>query len=242
LEKFLQKILGYAYWPLRERLIFFIKKNFLGASFSLSKLDKKLEKYVDFDKGFFVELGANDGLTYSNSLYFELKRNWRGILIEPSPYNFKKCVANRGLNNSIFCNACVGFEYVDKYVDIKYANLMSISNNLDLDLSNKKLHIEKAKKHLRNNEIVFSFGAKSRTLNDILDEAKAPLNIDFLSLDVEGAELEVLKGIDFEKYKFKYLLIEVRDLKRMQLFLKKYNYFLLDQFSFHDYLFKYSQK
>ena len=242
MANFLKKIFGNAYEPLRERLIFFIKKNFLGASFSLNKLDKKLEKYLDFDHGFFVELGANDGVTQSNSLYFELRRNWRGVLIEPSPYNFHKCMANRGLKNSVFCNACVGFEYEDKYVDMKYANLMSISNNLDLDLSNKKVHIEQAKRHLRNNEIVFSFGAKSRTLNDILDEAKAPHNIDFLSLDVEGAELEVLKGIDFEKYKFKYLLIEVRDLKRMQLFLKKYNYFLLDQFSFHDYLFKYSEK
>ena len=240
LENFFKQIFGYAYEPLRERLRFFITKYFLGASFSLNKLDKKLEKYLDFDQGFFVELGANDGVSQSNSLYFELKRNWRGVLIEPSPYNFQKCIANRGLKNSIFCNACVGFEYAEKYVDMKYANLMSISNNLDLDLSNKKLHIEKAKKHLRNNEIVFSFGAKSRTLNDILDEAKAPHNIDFLSLDVEGAELEVLKGIDFEKYKFKYLLIEVRDLKKMQLFLKKYNYFLLDQFSAHDYLFKYS--
>ena len=242
MANFLKLILGYAYGPIRERLIFFIKKNFLGASFSLNKLDKRLEKYVDFDQGFFVELGANDGVTQSNSLYFELKRNWRGVLIEPSPHNFQKCVANRGLNNSIFCNACVGFEYKDKYVDMIDANLMSISNNLDLDLSNKKFHIEQAKKYFKNNEKVCPYGAKSRTLNDILDEAKAPHNIDFLSLDVEGAELEVLKGVNFKKYNFKYLLIEVRDLKRMQSFLKTHNYFLLDQFSSHDYLFKYFQK
>lgn len=241
LVNFLKLILGNAYEPLRERLIFLIKKNLLDASFSLNKLDKKLEKYLDFDEGFYVELGANNGVSQSNSLYFELKRNWKGVLIEPSPYNFQKCIANRGLNNSIFCNACVGFEYKEKYVDIKYANLMSISNNLDLDLINKKNHIQEAKKHLKSNEIVFSFGAKSRTLNDILDEAKAPRVIDFLSLDVEGAELEVLKGVDFEKYKFKYLLIEVRDLKRMQSFLKKHKYFLLDQLSYHDYLFKYSK-
>ena len=242
MANFLKLILGYAYGPIRERLIFFIKKNFFGASFSLNRLDTKLEKYVDFDQGFFVELGANDGVTQSNSLYFELKRNWKGVLIEPSPYNFHKCIVNRGLKNSIFCNACVGFEYNEKYVDMKYANLMTISNNLDLDLINKNLHIEQAKKYLKNNEVIFSYGAKSRTLNDILDEAKAPHNIDFLSLDVEGAELEVLKGLDFDKYKFKYLLIEVRDLKNMQSFLNKYKYFLIDQFSYHDYLFKYSEK
>ena len=241
MENFLKKVFGIAYKPIRERIIFLIKKNFLGSSFSLNQLDKKLEKYLNFDQGFYVELGANDGVTQSNTLYFELKRNWRGVLIEPTPYNFQKCMTNRRENNSIFCNACVGFEYKDKYVDMEYANLMSISNNLNLDLNNKKLHIEDAKNHLKNDEIIFSFGAKARTLNDILDEAKAPEIIDFLSLDVEGAELEVLKGINYEKYRFKYLLIEVRDIKRMQNFLKEYNYLLIDQFSYHDYLFKYSK-
>ena len=48
----------------------------------------------------------------------------------------------------------------------------------------------------------------TKTLTEILGEVKAPENIDFLSLDVEGAELEVLQGINFEKYKIDCILVE----------------------------------
>ena len=59
-----------------------------GGYFARDELDKQLEQYVNYDNGFFVELGANDGFSQSNSLYFEIKRNWRGVLIEPTPHNF----------------------------------------------------------------------------------------------------------------------------------------------------------
>ena len=91
----------------------------------------------------------------SNSLYFELKRNWRGILIEPSPHNFISCREQRSSQNHIFCNACVGFDYKDKYVEMKYANLMSISENLDLDLNDKKMHTKSGKNYLKETEVVF---------------------------------------------------------------------------------------
>ena len=132
----------------------------------------------------------------------------------------------------------MSFDYKEKYVDVQYANLMSISENLDLDLDNKSQHIQDGKKFLTENETVFSFGAIATTLTSIIEKSNAPREIDFLSLDVEGAELEVLKGIDFEKYSFKYMLIEVRDLKRMESFLDKKGYVLKEQFSEHDYLFE----
>ena len=62
--------------------------------FGVNLLDKKLEKYLNYDNGFFIELGANDGKTQSNTLYFERYRNWNGILIEPSPNNYLKCLKN----------------------------------------------------------------------------------------------------------------------------------------------------
>jgi FkbM family methyltransferase len=183
-------------------------------------------------------LGANDGVSQSNSLYFELKRNWRGILIEPAPHNFLLCKENRSTKNHIFCNACVSFDYKDKYVDIRYANLMSISENLKLDLEDKDAHIQSGKRFLSSTEDVFSFGAVAETLTAILKKSNAPKKIDFLSLDVEGAELEVLKGVDFDEFSFKYMLIEVRDIKRMESFLSQYGYILEKQFSSLDYLFK----
>ena len=115
---------------------------------------------------------------------------------------------------------------------------MSISENLELDLEDKDAHIQSGKKFLSSTEDVFSFGAVAETLTSILEKSNAPKEIDFLSLDVEGAELEVLKGVDFDRFSFKYMLIEVRDIKRMESFLHQYGYILEKQFSPHDYLFK----
>lgn len=235
--KILNTVLGDASQSFIIRMKYLLRK-LKGGYYATNKLDKQLEQYVNYDNGFFVELGANDGITQSNSLYFEVKRKWRGILIEPTPHNFLLCKKHRSTENYIFCNACVSFDYKEKYVDIKYANLMSISENIELDLEDKDSHIQSGKKHLLNNEDVFSFGATAATLNSILEKSKAPKEIDFLSLDVEGAELEVLKGINFEKFSFKYMLIEVRDIKRMQSFLSQHGYILEKQFSLHDYLFK----
>ena len=235
--KILNIVLGGASQSFIRRLNYLAMKRRDG-DFAINPLDKQLELYVNYDNGFFVELGANDGISQSNSLYFEMKRNWRGVLIEPTPHNFLLCKEQRSAENYIFCNACVSFDYKEKYVDIKYANLMSISENLELDLEDKDTHIQSGKKFLSNNEDVFSFGATAVTLNSILEKSKAPKEIDFLSLDVEGAELAVLKGIDFDKFLFKYMLIEVRDIKRMESFLRQHGYILEKQFSSHDYLFK----
>ena len=87
-------------------------------------------------------------------------------------------------------------------------------------------------------EDVVEFYAKAKTLNSILLDSKAPKVIDFLSIDVEGSELEILKGIDFDNFKFKYILIECRDIDIISNFLSKKHYTLLKQMTHHDYLFK----
>jgi len=58
--------------------------------FGLNQIDRELASILNFDDGFYVEIGANDGNTQSNTKHFELFRNWRGILIEPVPKTFKK--------------------------------------------------------------------------------------------------------------------------------------------------------
>lgn len=237
IKKSLKTVFGFIYSDFIKYYKYLVKR-LKGGYFSIHSLDKKLEKYVNYDKGFFVELGANDGITQSNSFYFELKRNWRGVLVEPSPHNFLLCKKIRSKKNYIYCNACVGFDFKGKYVDIKYSNLMSISNNLDLDLLSKKDHIKNSIQHLNENEEVFQFGSMAVTLNTLLEKSNAPKIIDFLSLDVEGAELEVLKGIDFNLFSFKYILIEVRNLEKIKTFLKLKQYELHDKFSKHDFLFK----
>jgi FkbM family methyltransferase len=217
------------YWKFR-----IFKRGYFGRK----GLDKKLKKYINYKNGFFVELGANDGFTASNTLYFELFKGWRGILVEPSPHLFLSCTEYRNRKgNSIHCNACVPFGYSEKYVDIEYANLMSLSINLDLDIEDKSGFLDKGRAALKDNQKQLRFGALAKNLSTILDESNAPRKIDLLSLDVEGAELDVLKGIDFDKYSFNYIIVECRDIKRMEAFLNEKNYKLLDKLTYHDYLF-----
>jgi len=176
------------------------KRLLRGKYFSLNQLDRKLEKYVDYDNGYFVELGANDGVTQSNSLYFEKSRNWRGLLVEPAPQNFLKCRQNRSPSDSIYCAACVSFDYDKEFVRIAYSNLMSTPVSLESDIKDPHAHAKLGGQFLGSGETVFEFGAVARTLNSLLLDARAPTMIDFLSLDVEGAELEVLKGVDHNAF------------------------------------------
>jgi hypothetical protein len=64
--------------------------------YGLAGLDKKLEPYIDFDNGLFVEAGANDGQTPSNTAYFARHRGWRGLLVEPPSRSLRRGVARRG--------------------------------------------------------------------------------------------------------------------------------------------------
>ena len=214
--------------------LFYLKKKYYG----LNKLDKKLEKYLDFENGYFVELGANDGKTQSNTLYYEKYKKWKGALIEAAPPNFLKCLANRSSKTNIFCNACVSFDYKEKYVEIIYSNLMSIPTDLESDIKDPENHALIGKQFLPSKETNFKFGAIARTLNSILEEASAPKIIDFMSLDVEGAELEVLKGINYNDYQFRYMCIESRSIDKIENYLNNYDYKLIEKISTHDYIFK----
>ena len=232
LKKYIKKFLP------QSLIIYLVNFKFFNRRyFGVNLLDKKLEKYLNFDNGFFIELGANDGKTQSNTLHFERYRNWNGILIEPSPNNFLKCLNNRKHKTKIFCNACVSFEYKKKFVELIYTNLMSIPVGLESDISDLNAHVELGVKLLNKREVEFRFGAIAKTLNSILEETNAPNVIDLLSLDVEGAELEVLKGIDFKKYTFKYMCIESRKIDTISSYLKIYNYKLVEKLSVHDFLF-----
>ncbi len=216
------------------------KRGELGASqyFGLDNLDQKLEKYLNYENGYYVELGANDGVSQSNTLYFEKNKNWRGILIEPTPHNYLLCLKNRSSKNEFFCNACVANTYDQKFVEILFSNLMSTPIGLETDVSDASQHAELGAQFLLPGERVFSFGALAATLNNIFTQANAPSKIDFLSVDVEGAEIEVLKGVDHRVYRFKYILVECRDIAKLEAYLSEHGYVLIDTLSAHDYLFE----
>ena len=215
------------------------RRKYRTGNFSEFGINKILEEKLPHRDGFYVELGANDGAKESNSYYFELNKGWKGVLIEPTPNLYLSCVKRRGTNNVVFCNACVPFDYNEEFVRIKYCDSMTISDNLDLDIGDHDKFLEDGDQYLNEGESTFIFGAKSATLNSLLKEAEAPALIDFLSLDVEGAELDVLRGVDFTKYNFRYMIIECRDIDKMSTYLAEFNYSLEKKITHHDYLFKY---
>jgi FkbM family methyltransferase len=203
-----------------------------------NNLDRKIESYVNYNNGYFVELGANDGISQSNSYYFEKYRGWKGVLVEPIPHNYLKCLKNRSKNTQVFCNACVSFDYKEKFVEIIYSNLMTTAIGLENDIDDLKTHAKIGEQFLEKSEKIFSFGAISEKLNNILIKANSPRQIDFLSLDVEGSEIEVLKGVNHKEYRFSYICIETRDLKKIADYLDINNYLFIEQLSPIDYLFK----
>jgi FkbM family methyltransferase len=210
-----------------------------GWYYSLNSLDQKIEKYLDFDEGYFVELGASNGIKQSNTLYFEVSRNWRGVLIEPVLHNFMKCKYYRSSENYFSCSACVSFEYKKNFVDLIYADLMTTPVNVESDLPSSEEHTALCleKRYMDKEDSLVDFIAPAETLNAILTKAKAPKNIDLLSLDVEGGELEVLKGVCFDDYQINNILCEIRNISKVEEYLSGYGYELQEKLSKHDYFF-----
>ena len=193
---------------------------------SLNSIDKHLENLLNFDNGYYVELGANNGISYSNSLYFERYRGWDGVLIEPVPGRYKELIKNRASSNYFSNAACVGFSFDGELIQLEYSDLMTTTLGIDSDLADPIQHAKDGSKFWGGDS--YKFSAPAQTLNAILDLAKAPAKIDFLSLDVEGVEIEVLRGIDHAKYRFTVICIESRSFEVLNKYLESlgYRYFM----------------
>jgi FkbM family methyltransferase len=211
-----------------------LKNKILGRkSYGLNNIDYKLNRYLSFSNGFFIESGANDGKRQSNTLYYEKYYNWKGLLVEPIPHLAEKCKINRP--NAIVENcALVSFDYPKKHIDMKYCDLMSIVNGAMKSKKEEIDHIDNGCK-IQNIE-TYDIKVSVSTLNSILEKHMVS-NIDFMSLDVEGFEANVLRGIDFEKYKPKYMLIESRYKEEIDSIIASL-YRQISKLSHHDVLYK----
>jgi FkbM family methyltransferase len=205
----------------------------------LNGLDTKLHQWIDTSPSYYVEIGANDGVAQSNTLSLELFYGWEGLLIEPVSATFTRLQKNRSRRrNFLLRAACVSFEHSGNEVLLHYANLMSVAEGLDSDIKNPLTHAEEGKQFLEPGDNVRTEKVPSITMTDALESAGAPLKIGFLSLDVEGAELEVLRGIDFERFRIESILVESRRVERITRFLGGHGYELRTSLSEHDYLFQ----
>jgi FkbM family methyltransferase len=170
--------------------------------FGLDELDRKLEQFITAPTGTFVELGAFDGLDQTNTLWLE-RRGWRGVLIEAVPEFAEACRKNRPLSQVVHA-ACVSHEQAGSEVELHQVGLMSVMEGTRAagDLEAWIRRGEEVQKITRGH-----CRAPARTLSSILEDAGVQ-RVDFLSLDVEGAELAVLEGLDWSRHAPTWLLIE----------------------------------
>jgi FkbM family methyltransferase len=166
---------------------------------SKSQLSQDL-KVIDFYKeklnGFFIEIGACDGIEFSNTYLLETTYNWNGICVEPIPKQFEKLIINR--SKSICYNEAV---YNESGLNIQF----DIANGCEL-FSGIPDHIDTHKEKVDNNKTTILVNTIS--LFDLLDKSNAPKFIEYLSLDTEGSEYEILKNFNFNIYVFGLIHIE----------------------------------
>ena len=159
--------------------------------FSQSGEDEFLNNNYFLNKkdGIYIELGALDGVLYSNTKFFEDNLNWKGILIEPHPYKFLNLLVNRP-NNYLFNNlvSCSSEDVVFRFFVDNYSGVSGVEQTLP-------------KEHFNNffnsiNEPQDRIIIKPKSLTEIVKETDIK-HINLLSLDVEGHEYEVLLSWDF---------------------------------------------
>lgn len=152
--------------------------------------------------GFFLEMGADDGIAGSNTLFFEQELGWSGICVEPRKEAYTKLVKNR---KCLTANVGIALENKEKdFLEIKgYGEQTSgIRDYMD------ERHIERVRKELAEKggsaEVVT---VSCITLNDLFKQFKIA-RIDYFSLDTEGGEFELLRSIDYSKIKIRCISVE----------------------------------
>ncbi len=146
--------------------------------------------------GYFVEFGGYDGIAHSNTLLLEEYFNWTGILAEPSQNLFSQLMQNRP--NCRLDNSCITgtSKSHTRFVEC-----------IDGELSTQAKYLKEgslAERRVKHK----TYNVPTLSLKDLLDKHSAPRHIDFLSIDVEGGEIEILEGFDFSSYSFSMIAVE----------------------------------
>ena len=157
------------------------------------------ELLPDRQGGVFVEVGALDGLLHSNSLYFERERQWIGLLIEPIPELAAACVRNRP-GSHIIAAAISDHAGVEAF---RWIN-SGLAGWSGLVASTEPEHQERIAAAGSTATIV---AVPVMPLEDALDLA-ALHRIDYLSIDVEGAEPRILRDFPFGKFDIDIIGVE----------------------------------
>lgn len=163
-------------------------------------------------RGYFIDLACADGVTINNTFFLEKYLKWDGLLFEPNPHFKENIKMNR---TSKLIEKCIS-DSNDHKIKFRIDNGMLggiVSESTDNNFKYRSDELKKA------NIIEIN----TSTLDKELDRNNAPSLIDYMSLDVEGAEYLVLKNFPFDKYKFRCMSIE-RPNKQLDILLDQNNY------------------
>ena len=199
------------------------EKNFFWNEkfFSQSGQDKIIKHHFfqNKRKGFFIEVGAYDGIIGSNCYHFEKFLNWDGIAIEPSEIQFNKLKNNRKCKtiNKAISDSTKEVEFLEV---VEGLTQMSGINNENYTANELIKKSDRSKTKLSN-----------ITTTTFEEEIGSNLEIDYLSIDIEGEELDLLKSIDFNKYDIKVISVEnnVPDKFNYNNFFKQKNFAFFDR-------------
>lgn len=154
-----------------------------------------LKTYGPGHRGFFVEFGATDGIDLSNTWLLESEFGWNGILCEPARTWHRSLRANR---RSVIDTRCVfstsGLQL--DFLEVEFPELSTISGFGDSDEHHS----------MRSHHV--SYKVETVSLRDLLREHSAPSFIEFLSVDTEGSEFDILRDFDFTEYQFGLICVE----------------------------------
>ena len=201
----------------------------------LDGLDLKIAEYVDFEGGFYVEAGANDGYAQSNTFHLERQRGWSGVLVEAIPELAHKCARRRPRSSVVNC-ALVADDFTEKTIPVRYAGLMSLVDGAQGDTDAERRHVLDGLA-VQGLAQTYTVEVVARTLTSVLVEHSAPPVIDLLSLDVEGYEINVLRGLDFARFRPRIMVIEARFEAEVEAFVIDQGYEQRAQLSVHDLLY-----
>jgi len=165
--------------------------------------DKFVDDYLNQkENGFFIEIGAHDGISCSNTLFFEEFRNWQGVCIEPGIEEFKKLNEKRKSHN---IHACISdydgeseFTYIEGY-SMMLSGLSESYNRAHEDRINREVS--------HHGGIVNKIKMPVFKLQTILDQMNVSY-VDYCSIDTEGSEFNIIKSIDFDKTHISIFSIE----------------------------------
>ena len=147
------------------------------------------------ENGFFVEFGATDGVTGSNTLLFEKCAGWNGIIAEPARVWHEKLAMNRRCMISHECVWRTSGHQVE-FCETGDAGFSTIARFADSD------------RHASKRQQSTKYSVPTISLDDLLARHSAPASIDFLSLDTEGSEFDILAAFSFDRYRVSVLVVE----------------------------------